>query len=142
MIIRGKNHSDLKDKEEREREREKSLSHVWLFASPMDCSLPGSSAHEIFQARILEWISISFSRGSSRPRHQTQVSHIAGRRFTVWATRERKQVMERKLVQSQSINSINKELNSNPDTRVMVSYFTIFIKEQVNIHNVLYTICN
>ena len=35
---------------------------------PMDCSLPGSSVHGIFQARILKWVSISFSRGSSRPR--------------------------------------------------------------------------
>ena len=35
---------------------------------PMDCSLPGSSVHELFQARILEWVAISFSRGSSQPR--------------------------------------------------------------------------
>ena len=46
---------------------------------PMDCSLPGSSIHGIFQARILEWVAISFSRGSSWPRNWTQVSHIAGR---------------------------------------------------------------
>ena len=51
----------------------------------MDCSLQGSSIHGIFQARILEWVAISFSRGSSQPRDQTQVSHIAGRRFTIWA---------------------------------------------------------
>ena len=50
---------------------------------PMDCSLPGSSVHGISQARILEWVAISFSRGSSRPRDRTPVSHIAGRRFTV-----------------------------------------------------------
>ena len=55
---------------------------------PMDCSLPGSSVHGIFQSRVLEWIAISFSRGSSRPRNQTRVSCIAGRRFTIWATRE------------------------------------------------------
>ena len=55
---------------------------------PMDCSLPGSSVHGIFQARILEWVAISFSRRSSQPRDQTQVSHIVGRRFTVWATRD------------------------------------------------------
>ena len=48
-----------------------------------DCSLPGSSIHGIFQARTLEWIAISFSRGFSQPRDQTQVSHIAGRLFTV-----------------------------------------------------------
>ena len=50
---------------------------------PMDCSLPGSSVHGIFQARILEWVAISFSRGSSQPRDQTRVSLIAGRRFTI-----------------------------------------------------------
>ena len=43
------------------------LSCVWLFCDPMDCSPPGSSVHGIFQARILEWIAILFSRGSSWP---------------------------------------------------------------------------
>ena len=55
---------------------------------PMDCSLPGSSVHGIFQAIVLEWIAISFCRGSSRPRDWTRVSRIVDRRFTVWATRE------------------------------------------------------
>ena len=55
---------------------------------PMECSLPGSSVHGIFQARKLEWVAISLSRGSSRPRGRTWVSHIVGRRFTVWVTRE------------------------------------------------------
>ena len=54
----------------------------------MDCSLPGSSVHGIFQAIVLEWIAISFSRGSSRPRDRTWVSRIVDRCFTVWATRE------------------------------------------------------
>ena len=54
----------------------------------MEYSLPGSSVHGIFQARILEWIAMSSSRGSSRPRNGTQVSHIAGRCFTIWATWE------------------------------------------------------
>ena len=52
---------------------------------PMDCSPPESSVLGILQARILEWISILFSRGSSWPRDQTKVSCIAGRFFTVWA---------------------------------------------------------
>ena len=50
---------------------------------PMDCSPPGSSIHGILQARILEWVAISFSRGSSQPRDQTQVSCIAGRNFNL-----------------------------------------------------------
>ena len=44
----------------------------------MDCSPPGSSVHGIFQAKVLVWIAISFSRDSSRPRDRTQVSRIAG----------------------------------------------------------------
>jgi len=56
--------------------------------NPMDCSPSGSSVHGILQARILEWVAIPFSRGSSRPRDQTQVFHTAGRFFTVHATRE------------------------------------------------------
>ena len=54
----------------------------------IDCGPPGSSVHGILQARILQWIAISFSRGSSPPRDLTQVSRIVGRCFTVWATRE------------------------------------------------------
>ena len=50
----------------------------------MDCSPPGSSVHGIFQANLLEWIAISFSRGSSRPRNPTRVSCIVGRFFTDW----------------------------------------------------------
>ena len=49
---------------------------------PMDYSLPGSSVFGIFQARVLEWVAISFSRGSSQPRDQTQVSRTAGRCLT------------------------------------------------------------
>ena len=55
---------------------------------PIDCSLPGSSVHGILQARILEWIAISLSRLSSQRSNQTQVSCLAGRFFTDWATRE------------------------------------------------------
>ena len=46
------------------------------------------TVHGILQARILEWVVVPFSRGSSQQRDQTQVSHIAGRFFTSWATRE------------------------------------------------------
>ena len=55
---------------------------------PIDCSLPVSSVHGIFQARVLEWAAISFSRGSSRPRDRTPVSLIVGRYFTILATRD------------------------------------------------------
>ena len=52
------------------------------------CSLPGSSVRSILQARILEWVTIPFSRGSSLPRDLARVSWFAGRSFTIWATRE------------------------------------------------------
>ena len=51
--------------------------------NPMDCSSPGSSIYGIFQARILEWVVILFSRGSSPPKHRTQVFCTVGRFFTV-----------------------------------------------------------
>ena len=50
---------------------------------PMDCSPPGSSVHGIFQARVLDWVAISFSRVSSQTRDQTRVSCVVGRRFTI-----------------------------------------------------------
>ena len=55
---------------------------------PMNRSQPGFSIHGTFQAWVLEWVAISFSRGCSRPRDWTRVSRIAGRHFTIWATRE------------------------------------------------------
>ena len=58
---------------------------------PMDCSLSGSSVRGIFQARVLEWIAISFSRGSSQPRDWTRVSWVfcIGRWILYhWANRE------------------------------------------------------
>ena len=64
----------------------KPLSRVATLCDLMDYSLPGSSVCGIFQATVLKWIAISFSRGSSRPRDRTQVSHIVDRRFTIWAT--------------------------------------------------------
>ena len=54
------------------------LSHVWLFCNPMDCRLPGCSVHGIFLARILEWLAISYSRGSFWPRDWNPVSCTSG----------------------------------------------------------------
>ena len=59
----------------------RSLSRVWLFVTPW-------TIHGILQARIPEWVAFPFSRGSSQPRDRTQVSCIAGKFFTSWATRE------------------------------------------------------
>ena len=66
-----------------------SVSHSVLSdCDPINCSTPGSSVHGILQERILKWIAIPFSRGSSWPRDWTWISCIAGRFFTVWTTRE------------------------------------------------------
>ena len=67
-----------------------SRSVVSNSLQPVDYSPQSSSIHGILQARILEWVAISFSRGSSWPRDQTQVSHIAGRRFNLCTIREAK----------------------------------------------------
>ena len=61
---------------------QKLLSHVWLFATPW------TVVHGILQARILEWVAFPFFKGSSQPGDWTQVSCIAVRFFTIWATRE------------------------------------------------------
>ena len=53
------------------------LSHVQLFCDPMNWGLPGSSAQGILQARILEWVTMSSSKGSSQPRDRTHISYIS-----------------------------------------------------------------
>ena len=55
----------------------KMIQSCPIFCNPMDCSPPGSSDHGILQARILEWVAISFSRGSSQPRDRTHVSYVS-----------------------------------------------------------------
>ena len=65
-----------------ESESEVAQSCLTLY-DPMDCSLPGSSVLGILQARVLEWVAVSSSRGSSQSRDGTQVSCIAGRHFTI-----------------------------------------------------------
>ena len=59
-----------------------------ILCDPIDCNPPGFCVHGILQTRILEWVDIPFSKGSSQPTDWTQVSCIAGRFFTIWATRE------------------------------------------------------
>ena len=64
------------------------LSHIRLFATPIELYPAGSSVHGILQASVTLWLAIPFSMGSFRPRVQTWLSRIAGRFFTTWATRE------------------------------------------------------
>ena len=69
----------------------------------MDCSLPGSSIHGIFQARLLEWVAMSFSRRSSWLRDWIQISRTVGRCFTVWATRELYRLMASKIISLETL---------------------------------------
>ena len=71
-----------------DRKKSEVAQSCLTLCDPVDCSRPSSSVHGVLQARILEWVAISFSRGSSQPRDQIRVSCIAGRRFILWATRE------------------------------------------------------
>ena len=64
------------------------LSCIWLFATPWTVAHQAPLPMGVLQARILEWVAMSSFRGSSWPRDRTQVSHIAGGFFTIWATRE------------------------------------------------------
>ena len=77
--------------------------------NPLDCSLSGSSVHGIFQATVLEWIAISFSRGSSQPRARTH------RRFTIWATREVGETREATVIRSPHSPQLEKSPYRNED---------------------------
>ena len=68
----------------------KSLSRVRLFATPWSVAYQAPLSMGFFQAIVLEWIAISFSRRSSQPRDRTTVSRIVDRRFTVWALSQQK----------------------------------------------------
>ena len=65
-----------------------SLESCLSICNPVDCSLPDSSVHGIFQAKTLEWVAISFSRGSSQARVRTFVSYFGKRTFNHWVTQE------------------------------------------------------
>ena len=83
--------------------------------NPVDCSPPGSSVHVILQARILEWVAITFSRGSFWSRNQGQVSCTAGRFFTVWATREAPWAIWRRHIQLNAKTKHYSRCNLKPD---------------------------
>ena len=110
---------------------------------PMDCSPPGSFVHGILQARIVAWVTIPFSRGSSRPTDQTHiscVSCIAGGFFTVWATREAQWASWGKdnwemwtsevILSNQELNRPHFLLKSNP---VIFLQITVFLRNTGNI---------
>ena len=112
----------------KESESEVSQSCLTL-CDPMDCSLPGFSVQGIFQAWVLEWIAIFFSWGSSRPRDRTQVSCIAGRCLTLWATRETPEPVQLSSIPSLQISTTGEdwlvtgwEMGSRPKLHPILSY--------------------
>ena len=103
--------------------------------NPMDCSLPGTSVSGIFQARILEWIAIPFSRGSFQSRDQTQVSYIAGRFFTFWATWETLKYLN---ITKWAMNGISKRHYSIIVTKILtVTSFHMYNENQNNTYTTL-----
>ena len=114
---------------------------VWLLAKwsevaqsclilydPMDCSILRFSIHEIFQARVLERVAISFSRGSSWFRDWTQVSHTVGRCYTIWATRE-VHLQNKRKTKRMKINNCLPGENLLQFSSVAQSYLTVWPHE-------------
>ena len=100
----------------------------------MDCRLSGSSIHKIFQARAIEYVVIHFSIGSSQPRDRTRVSHIVGRHFIIWATREvpmNQKVKEKIYVLLVWFQDI-KQMEIGPDTPNQVHTYTHAQKHKTN----------
>ena len=110
------------------KERKGKWSHSVgpTLCNPMDCSLPGSFILGIFQARVLEWVAVSFSRGSSQPRNWTWDSCIVGRSFTIWATREAPLILLRSI---QIVSYISNQLLPNAfayHLMVWIYHYNIF----------------
>ena len=87
----------------------KSLSPIWLFVNPW------TEVHGILQARILKWMVVPFSRGSSQPRDEIQVSCTAGGFFTSWATEET----------TVNVKTINLKSWNHPDLKVFLFYMQV-----------------
>ena len=108
---------------------------------PVDCS-PPSSVHGILQARALEWVAIAFSRGSSQPRNRSRVSHIAGRCFTIWATRKIRQSKNpnldnlKKFNTCQDIDCIQDSLSPFSNSKPYIIHSLIRLKEALRSYSI------
>ena len=106
----------------------KVVQSCLTLCDPMDYAV-----HGILQARILKWVAIPFYRGPSHPRNRTQVSHIAGRFFTSWATREQTPNIYSSILRHHQLNYYDETHRYNTYTFFSPLYFlkngtTIFIQ--------------
>ena len=93
---------------------------VYNSLQPMDCSPPGSSVHGILQAKILEWVAIPFSRGSSQPRDQIQISCIAGEFFIIWTTKQKQNLSRSKTSSGALIQIVSTQSNLTQVSRSII----------------------
>ena len=98
----------------------------------MDCSLLASSVHGILQARIQEWFAVPSSKESSQPRDQTQVSHILGRFFTIWASRGSPRILEW-VAYPFSRGSSRRSRNQTRISFIAGEYFTSSATQEVHV---------
>ena len=96
----------------------------------MDCSLPGFSVHGILQATVLEWVAISFSRGSSRPRDPTRVSHTVDRHFTIYDTTNPSMKQKQTHIDNRSVFTKGEETGERMKWEVGVSRHHLLCTEQ------------
>ena len=90
---------------------------------PNLCHPVDSTVHGILQARILEWVGIAFCRGSSQPRDRTLASHIAGRFFTTWATREDQNIKVCELSKNVNVCEVSK-------VKIDAFHIIVFVKKE------------
>ena len=104
---------------------------LYTFCNLMDCP-PGSCIHGIFQERILEQVTISYSKGSSQPRDWTQFSHITGGFFTMWA-----QKAPSYCISSPKLTNIRLKNSSHLNVCVMIMYcvFNLFFSDERRLSN-------
>ena len=102
---------------------------------PLDCNPPGSSVHGVLQARTLEWVAISSSRGPSQPRGQTQVSYSADRVFTIWSTREAPVHFAEIVNQSKLLRS-----NLGGKYNQVLGMWGVFLGKEYNSHTLKFTL--
>ena len=102
------------------------FSHAWLFATLWTIACQASLSMGILQARILEWVAIPFSQGSSQPRDRTQVSCTAGRLYTVWAIRKAP-VLYTTSLELVDLISTSSPISPNPTSHFANHQSTLFL---------------